>query len=260
MHATNGQNPRGLAALWPTRMLTYQKNATGTLGIRISEIYSSRQGEGRLTGQPSVFVRTSGCNLRCSFCDTPYTSWQPEGQQQNIDTIMTTIGQHNATHVVITGGEPMLPMQMTELTRQIRCQNIHITIETAGTVFRNVDCDLMSISPKMTNSIPSAGRAGEWSARHNRLRQSFKVVQRLIDSHDYQLKFVVQNEGDIDELCEYCDSLSGVENSKILLMPEGVDLQALQEKKSWLQPICESRGFTYCARMHIQWYGNTRGT
>ena len=172
---------------------------------------------------------------------------------------MEAIGQ-TATHVVITGGEPMLPVHIVELTRQIRSRDMHITIETAGTVFREVDCDLMSISPKMVNSIPSVSRAGGWSEKHDRVRQSSDLVQRLIDRHDYQLKFVVQNEQDIDELCKYCDALSELDDSKVLLMPEGVELASLQEKEAWLKPLCEARGFTFCPRMHIQWYGNKRGT
>src|SRR5947208_15801820 len=95
----------------------------------ISEIYCSLQGEGLLTGTPSVFVRTSGCNLRCWFCDTPYTSWEPEGNDWSVEEIVEEVerqqewgrlpaclgnGRQDACptapirHIVITGGEPML--------------------------------------------------------------------------------------------------------------------------------------------------------
>src|SRR5688572_13141518 len=95
--------------------------------MRVAEIYTSRQGEGLLTGTPSVFVRASGCNLRCWFCDTPYTSWEPEGEDWSVEEVLAevegqkwgrfTTCQETAsdgrlqtcpTHVVITGGEPML--------------------------------------------------------------------------------------------------------------------------------------------------------
>ena len=120
----------------------------------IAEIYESFQGEGPWAGTPSLFIRTSGCNLRCRFCDTPYTSWQPEGQQQSLEKLAAAIQAAAAEHVVITGGEPMLAAQLTELTEICRDARRTITIETAGTVDRSVECDLMAISPKRPNSAP----------------------------------------------------------------------------------------------------------
>src|SRR5271163_3836699 len=79
------------------------------LDLKISEVFYSVQGEGGLVGVPSVFVRTSGCNLRCSWCDTPYTSWTPEGTDLRIDAILDEAGHYDAArHVVLTGGEPMI--------------------------------------------------------------------------------------------------------------------------------------------------------
>jgi len=146
----------------------------------ISEIYLSRQGEGRLTGTPSVFVRTSGCNLRCDFCDTPFTSWKPEGSQQSASEVFTAVLQtaadqlppradcpddsdEPAAHVVLTGGEPMLAKEVESLCEQLNERGFHITIETAGTLDRQLSCDLMSISPKLSNSTPSSERAGQWA-------------------------------------------------------------------------------------------------
>src|SRR5437588_11571336 len=83
----------------------------GSFGVRtvnISEIFYSVQGEGMLTGVPSVFVRTSGCNLRCTWCDTPYTSWEPEGTDQTLGGILSTVRRFWSDHVVVTGGEPMI--------------------------------------------------------------------------------------------------------------------------------------------------------
>src|SRR5215831_18622011 len=119
--------------------------------LRIAEIFYSLQGEGSLVGVPSVFVRTSGCNLRCSWCDTPYTSWRPEGTDLTLDQILDEVDAHPARHVVVTGGEPMIAPDILALTQRLRARNLHITIETAGTVFEPVACDLMSISPKLAN-------------------------------------------------------------------------------------------------------------
>ena len=114
--------------------------------MRIAEIFYSIQGEGSLVGTPSVFVRSSGCNLRCSWCDTPYTSWNPEGDDWPLERVLAAVDAYAARHVVVTGGEPMIAREIVDLTRGLRQRGRHITIETAGTVFAPVECDLMSIS------------------------------------------------------------------------------------------------------------------
>src|SRR3954466_8168810 len=152
--------------------------------MRIAEIFYSIQGEGRLAGVPSVFIRTSGCNLRCVWCDTPYTSWQPEGDDLTLEAILERIDHYpQARHVVLTGGEPMITPQVVELTERFRARNLHITIETAGTVFKPVVCDLMSISPKLAPSTPS----GPWQEPHERLRLQPEVLRRLMNAYEYQL-------------------------------------------------------------------------
>ena len=100
--------------------------------MRIAELYESIQGEGVLTGTPSVFLRASGCNLRCGFCDTPYASWSPEGDDLSVDEIIERTLAFSATHIVITGGEPMLFAEMIPLCDRLREAGRHITIETAG--------------------------------------------------------------------------------------------------------------------------------
>ncbi len=127
--------------------------------MKIAEIFYSVQGEGTLVGVPSVFVRTSGCNLRCTWCDTPYTSWKPEGTEMSNEAILAEVAKFPARHVVITGGEPMLFAPVVALTESL--SNVHVTIETAGTVYQPVKADLMSISPKLANSTPEgSGRSG----------------------------------------------------------------------------------------------------
>src|SRR3954466_5525232 len=103
--------------------------------MRIAEIFYSIQGEGRLAGVPSVFIRTSGCNLRCVWCDTPYTSWEPEGEEMELDAIVAQAKSHPARHAVLTGGEPMISPDIEELSGRLKAEDFHITIETAATVF-----------------------------------------------------------------------------------------------------------------------------
>lgn len=227
--------------------------------MRIAEIYASRQGEGALTGTPSVFVRASGCNLRCQFCDTPFTSWAPEGEDLAVDEILSQALALDPDHIVITGGEPMLFSELVPLTEQLKGANKHITIETAGTLLLPVACDLMSISPKMSNSTPNAARAGKWRERHERDRLRPEVVAELVSRYPYQLKFVVGEPEDLPEILEYLDSLPMVAPERVWLMPEGVTTERLAAIEAWLAPQCKELGFQFCPRMHIAWYGNKRG-
>jgi 7-carboxy-7-deazaguanine synthase len=228
--------------------------------VRIAEIFRSRQGEGLLTGTESVFVRTSGCNLRCWFCDTPYTSWTPEGTDLSVEEILERVGEWDARHVVITGGEPMLSAELVPLTAALARQGRHITIETAGTLDLPVICDLMSISPKLSNSTPSREDQPRWSVRHERTRHAPDVIRRLARDYDYQLKFVIDRPADCDEVERYLADFPEVERSRVLLMPQGTDMAELAEREFWLIPFCRASGMRFCPRKHIEWYGMMRGT
>ena len=222
--------------------------------MRIAEIFYSIQGEGSLVGIPSVFVRTSGCNLRCVWCDTPYTSWEPEGEERSLETILTEVDSYPARHVVVTGGEPMIAPEIVPLTESLRSRGLHITIETAGTVFAPVACDLMSISPKLSNSTPEGRRA----ARHDRLRIQPEVLKRLMSAYAYQLKFVIADPKDVNEVREVLLT-TAADTNKVVLMPEGVDPAVLRERGVWLAEICKREGFRFSPRLHIDLYGNRRG-
>ena len=223
--------------------------------MRIAEIFYSIQGEGSLAGVPSVFVRTSGCNLRCVWCDTPYTSWYPEGGDWTLERILAAVDAYPARHVVVTGGEPMIAREIVELTHGLRARGRHITIETAGTVFAPVACDLMSISPKLANSTP----ADEWEERHERLRIQPDVVRRLMADYDYQLKFVVARPEDIAEVRDLVGMFKA-DSAKAILMPEGIDASVLRERGVWLAEICKQEGFRFSPRLHVALWGNRRGT
>ena len=223
--------------------------------MKIAELFYSIQGEGSLLGVPSVFVRTSGCNLRCAWCDTPYTSWKPEGSEYTIEQILAEVTRHPARHVVVTGGEPMIAPQIVALTEQLRARGLHITIETAGTVMAPVACDLMSISPKLANSTPDDP---QWKERHERLRIQRPVLAELMRSYAYQLKFVVEQAGDMDEVRALVCEL-GAERERVILMPEGTDAAVLRERGGWLAEICKQEGFRYSPRLHVDLWGPRRG-
>ncbi len=227
--------------------------------MRVAEIYQSVQGEGLLTGTASAFVRTSGCNLRCWYCDTPYASWRSEGEDLSVDEILGRVDEFDCQHVVLTGGEPMLFAELIPLTAQLHRQGRHITIETAGTLYLPVECDLMSISPKLSGSTPSAEQAPRWNARHERARHAPDVVRRLIAEFDYQVKFVVDRPDDCREVEEYLREVPEIARSRAMLMPQGTDVDSLARAAQWLEPHCHAVGLRYCPRKHIEWFGFVRG-
>ncbi len=222
--------------------------------MKIAEIFHSLQGEGTLVGVPSVFIRTSGCNLRCSWCDTPYTSWEPEGEELSLECILERAGAFAARHVVVTGGEPMIAPEIVTLTGALRGRGLHITVETAGTVFKRVACDLMSISPKLANSTPE----GRWAAQHERLRMQPGILERLMDAYDYQLKFVIARPDDVEEARALVERLVA-DPAKVVLMPEGTDAEKLRERALWLAELCKREGWRFSPRLHVDLWGNRRG-
>lgn len=228
--------------------------------MRVCEVFQSLQGEGRLTGTPSVFVRASGCNLRCWYCDTPYASWQPEGEDLSVDEIVARVEQHPVRHVVVTGGEPMLFAELVPLTAALHRLGRHTTIETAGTLYLPVACDLMSISPKLANSTPPADLDPRWARRHEAGRHMPDVIRRLVAEYDYQLKFVIDQPGDTDDVERYLAEFPEIDRGRVMLMPQGADAATLDAKTQWLEPYCHQHGLAFCPRRQIEWFGGARGT
>jgi 7-carboxy-7-deazaguanine synthase len=229
--------------------------------MKVAEIFYSIQGEGKLAGVPSVFVRASGCNLRCWWCDTPYASWEPEGENLSVGQIVEQVRRHPGRHVVLTGGEPMIMPEMGELCSTLKGLGYHITIETAATVYEDAKLDLASLSPKLSNSTPTEREGGRFAAAHERQRLNVPVIQRFIDlSPDFQLKFVVSNESDLGEIREILAQLRNWSPADVLLMPEGTDAGTLNSRAGWIGEICKREGFRFCPRLHVYLYGNIRGT
>lgn len=228
----------------------------------IAEIFHSLQGEGELAGMPSVFVRTSGCNLRCNWCDTPYASWSPEGRQMTVEEIVAAVRPYPSRHAVLTGGEPMIAPGIHELAGQLRALGYHITIETAATVPpKGIACDLASLSPKLANSAPDARLEDGWRRKHQELRWQPGVVTGWLAAYHYQLKFVVRSPEDLVEIETMIRGTGcAVPPGRILLMPEGVTVEVLRARAGWLGELCKERGYRYAPRLQIELYGNKRGT
>lgn len=240
----------------------------------ISETFVSIQGEGKLSGTPSVFIRLSGCNLRCRWCDTPYASWEPDGSPRTIDDLITQARGSGVHHAVLTGGEPMMFRQLCELSTRLASPRdsggagMHITIETAGTIVPvderwPLTCHLMSISPKLASSTPRGDPRdadGKWTERHEQRRLNIPVMQSLIDrGAEFQVKFVVCAQSDLAEIDSLLANLRDWKPNDVLLMPEGVT-PPTAAAKDLLVRACMERGYRYCPRLHIELFGNKRGT
>jgi len=225
--------------------------------VQIAEIFESIQGEGPWAGTPSLFIRTSGCNLRCWFCDTPYTSWKPEGTAWSIDELVWRINESSATDVVLTGGEPMLLPEMQQLSSRCREHEKRITIETAGTVNQPVVCDLMAISPKLSNSVPDDPI---WRDRHEAARFRPDVIRSLLTRHNCILKFVIDQPQDVQEVRQWLSHFSTIDPGTVWLMPQARTREQLAERSDWLRILAAENGFRFSSRLHIEQFGNVRGT
>ncbi|MBW7927168.1 MAG: 7-carboxy-7-deazaguanine synthase QueE [Fimbriimonadaceae bacterium] len=224
--------------------------------MRIAEVFASIQGEGQWVGVPSTFIRVSGCNLRCVWCDTPYASWRPEGPVVEVTALADRV---TTDHVVLTGGEPMLFDAIEPLAGLLRERGKTITIETAGTIYRALPCDLMSLSPKLAHSTPGP-EAGDWSLRHERDRINLDVLRRLTREYPHQLKFVVREPGDFDEIEALLEQIGGIAPGNVMVMAEGTDADAVRLAMRGLVNSCMSRRWRLTPRLHLDLFGNTRGT
>lgn len=223
-------------------------------------------------GTPSSFVRVSGCNLRCAWCDTPRSSWDPEGEPVEIAELVAWCSE-GPRDVVLTGGEPLLFEASALLSQHLRAAGHYLTIETAGTIAcPGVEADLMSISPKLAHSTPWQraefdGRPA-LAQRHERDRLNLPVLAGLLSEFEWQLKFVVRTGspeslhvdlleiamllGELDIPDDHCD--------RVLLMPEGVDVVTLEHGYRALVEPCRAAGYRLGLRQHIQLFGHTPGT
>ena len=237
--------------------------------MRIVEVFESVQGEGKWLGMPSLFIRTSGCNLRCVWCDTPYASWQPEGADMSVGDLLRLAGDSRSLHVVITGGEPLIQPfdQLRKLTDGLRGLGKVITVETAGTVWQELPMELASISPKLANSTPNAAGSprlgGKMVELHEQRRINLDVLRRFAKAEtikDRQWKFVVAAASDLEEVEYLLGKVEGIVPSDVFLMPEGRRVEEIRPKGAWIAAECVRRGYRYGHRLQIELFGNTRGT
>jgi 7-carboxy-7-deazaguanine synthase len=237
--------------------------------LPINELFYSLQGEGKLAGMPTVFIRTSGCNLRCWFCDSYHTSWEPTHAWMDLDAIVAEVEDHDAEHVVLTGGEPMMHEEAAGLLNRLGDAGYHTTVETNGTIYRDTHIDLASISPKLASSTPTADRdptgEGEWAERHEDRRIDMDALSRLVDAYESQLKFVVTGPEDMAEITDLVERVRNatsttVRDSDVLLMPEGVTREDLEETRTAVAELAMEYGYQYTPRLHVDLWNDAPGT
>lgn len=232
----------------------------------IIELYECIQGEGKYVGTPSILLRITGCKLRCffggDFCDTFYASWEVEKDRKryNLGEVRDFLVKSKLKHLIISGGSPTLyPDLLQHLVWMGESNSKFITIESEGSKFVDVNCDFLSLSPKLSNSIPPATPAfGDARKIHLANYANYEIMKQQIQySNDYQVKFVISDKSDVEEAKEVIKKLN-VPNNKVYLMPEGLYDDKIKQTAIWLIPLCIENNFNFSDRLHIRIFGNIR--
>ena len=245
-----------------------------TLGVL--ELYTAVQSEGSRQGYPTIVIRTSGCTHRCYFgeggwCDSWYTSIHPEKGKFCFNDIIKMYDEHpHIKAMMLTGVSPtMHPALVNELTHLANERDIFITIETEGSHFLPTDypINLLSISPKFSNSIPHLGVATPQGAitdqkmidKHNKLRCNVEAIKKSIDYHsDYHIKPVLDKELSMVQEVEELVKELNVPNEKIWAMPAGDDRESLMESYGPVMNFVRDKGWRFTGRSHIMAFNTER--
>ncbi|MBL6445836.1 7-carboxy-7-deazaguanine synthase QueE [Fulvivirga sp. 29W222] len=240
-----------------------------------AEIFYTIQGEGKNIGRPSIFIRTSLCNLHCSWCDTDYT-WNWIGTpfkhekdaepgykkyskseyivQLSVDEIAEELSKINCKNIVLTGGEPLLQQsELLELMHLLRKNGptYRFETETNGTILPSEQFDNLidqyNVSPKLKNSNNPL-----------KMREKPEVYKFFSGNAKAVFKFVVSSSNDLDEILDLIARYA-ISPERVYLMPEGTSTEKLQAKQQWLINECKNHHLNYTDRLHIHIYGNKRG-
>lgn len=239
------------------------------------EIFYTIQGEGKNLGRPSIFVRSSLCNLHCTWCDTDYT-WNWEGtrfehekdaipgykkfkmEEQIVEMtaaeIAAEVMKYPCKNLVLTGGEPMMQQEeWVELMEILRSHDpaYFFEVETNGTKLPipafDQYVDQYNVSPKLANS-----------GNKKSLREKAEVYAYFAENLKSVFKFVQTKEEDLVETLALIHTYK-IPPNRVFMMPEGTSPEALSAKQQWLVEICKTHGFNYTDRLHVHIYGAKRG-
>lgn len=205
--------------------------------MRVNEIFYSIQGEGKSMGKPAVFVRLSGCNLRCWFCDTKYAF--NEYKDMSISEVIREIESFNCDRVVWTGGEPAL--QINDVLKVVNLLQLYKhEIETNGTIyFPTKYFDVVTVSPKRNNV-------------------NLDVLEKMKNSDNVYFKFVINDKKDLMYYVGLMNELE-LDRDRVYFQPQATSIDEIVEKGKWLVEECKKYNVNFSARLHIILYGNVRG-
>ena len=216
--------------------------------LKVCEIFGSIQGEGKYIGRNSIFLRLSGCNLFCVYCDTRYHS---KGYIMSIDDIKKKIGKYDSNYLVITGGEPLIQQEALITLLSELPKKYFITIETNATIMPDEKLfdlvDHWSCSPKLTSSENDIDK-----------RTNYNVLEFYNNCYDAIFKFVITGELDLKEVLFLEDQLQ-LDKDKIYLMPEGRTMSELNMRSKLVVNMCKQNNFHFSPRIHISIWGSKRG-
>lgn len=243
--------------------------------LPIVEVYTCVQSEGKLSGIPHILIRTSGCTLRCQFsntdfCDSWYTSWHPDkGTWTWAKIIELYEANPQIKHTMITGGAPTMHKKLLPfMTQDLHLRGQHITLETEGSSFVE-DChiDLLSLSPKLTNSKPRVGTktplgglvTEKHLARHEKHRRNYDAMSKWMRSaKEYQFKPVIGAPDQVEEI-ERLQQELGVPNNMVWGMAAGGSKEVLEKNLIWTLNLCVEKGWNFVPRFHILMFDDERG-
>ncbi len=197
--------------------------------MRIAEIFYSLQGEGLLLGTPSVFIRIG--SVPRHWCENPSETWTPSHPEPPMGTVLSEVRRHWMDHVVVTGEEPMCEADIVELSEALRGIQQHVTIETRGTAFAPVACDLMSIAVEREHA-------------------DIELLRRLIAEYTYQLKFAVTKPEEMEAINDLVRETEADRN-RVVLMPQSGSAAKMRERGQWMIEACKCHGYRYSPRLHL---------
>ncbi len=227
------------------------------MNINVCEMFHSIQGEGMLEGIPSVLIRLVGCNLCCDWCDTKEILNRGNYITLNEHELLECLAKYNCKYIIITGGEPTLFEGLEQLICLLQKWGYHVTVETNGTIKTEIHCDLISISPKLSNSIPKSIKSEEQLKQYNQKRINIEAIRFYMRSGNYQIKFVVRDiQEDFDEIKEILSKLGKYDKERILIMPQAESIERLNQIQSEIVKLCILNDMRYANRLQLQIWRN----